>query len=266
MGIFKTNGIVVRSAKYGNSSKLVTFYSQAFGRLIGIARGARRVKSRFGAGLEPFVESEFIVYYSPDRTYQTIADSDLVRPFPAVRDDLVKSVFAYAACEALDRLTAEPSDEVYALMLEFLQQLGVAARKDAEALFWAFQLKLMTGLGYQPELAACMACAGDLPAESPVFTVGAGGILCPTCAASALETVGTVSRGTLKLLQKLRETPLAGIGRYKMTATLREEGRQFLRYFLAFHGGWRTPCRSLDSLDTLTAFEEEHARPTRLAV
>jgi DNA repair protein RecO (recombination protein O) len=266
MGIFKTDGIVLRSAKYGNSSKLVTLYTRQFGRLIGMARGARRVKSRFGAGLEPFAESEFIIYYSPDRTYQIITDSDLARPFLPVRGDLVKSVLAYAACEALDRLTAEPSQEVYHLMLDFLQQLEGTNRRDAELVFWAFQLKLMECLGYGPELTACMRCGGELPPDAVRFALGEGGLLCPACGISAVPTAGYLARGTLKLLQKLTAAPLAAVGKYKTVQALKEEGRQFLRYYLAFHGGWRTPLKSLEALDQLTVFEEEHARPTHLAV
>jgi len=44
MPLFKTNAIVIRSTNYGESDKIVTFFTKDFGKLKGIAKG------RGGAG------------------------------------------------------------------------------------------------------------------------------------------------------------------------------------------------------------------------
>jgi DNA repair protein RecO (recombination protein O) len=45
MPLFKTNAIVIRSFNYGESDKIVTFFTKDFGKIKGIAKGARRSKN-----------------------------------------------------------------------------------------------------------------------------------------------------------------------------------------------------------------------------
>ena len=258
MSIHKTTGIVVRSTKYGNSSKIVSLYTRDFGKVSGIARGARRMKSQFGGGLEPFVETEIIFYYKKERSLQTITDSDICEPFTLVRNNLYKSVFAYAACEMIDGLVEEPSETVYNLLAVYLHTLGSMENKKAEILFWSFQLKLFTVLGYQPELAVCMACSEPLPQAADRLYLDQGGVVCPQCRQYAGED--SISWGTIKLLTKILEIPFAETRRYQIINTLQAEGRRFLNYYLAFHGGWKKSLVSLNSLPYLAGREDYYAR------
>jgi len=50
---FKTTGFVLRTLSYGESDLIVTFYSHNFGKLKGIAKGAKRSKKRFANVFEP---------------------------------------------------------------------------------------------------------------------------------------------------------------------------------------------------------------------
>jgi DNA repair protein RecO (recombination protein O) len=243
--------------KYGNSSKIVSFYTRNFGKVSGIARGARRMKSRFGGGLEPFIESEFIFYYKSERSLQTITDSDICESFSSVRNDLYKSVYAYAACELIDGLTAEPSETIYDLFSSYLHMLGAPENKSVEILFWSFQLKLFTALGYQPEFDVCMACGEPLPPAATRFYLEQGGVVCPQCRLD--EGADTISWGTIKLLQKLLPTPYAETRRYKIISMLQKEGRRFLDYYLAYHGGWKRTLISLQSLPYVERIRVKHA-------
>jgi DNA repair protein RecO (recombination protein O) len=258
MSILKTTGIVVRSMKYGNSCKIVSLYTRDFGRVSGIARGARRIKSRFGGALELFAESEIIFYHHQERSLQTITDSEICEPFLPVRNSLYKSVFAYAACEMVDSLVEEPSEIVYNLLAGYLHALGKVEHKKAEILFWSFQLKLFTVLGYQPELGVCMACGEALPQDAAQVYLEQGGLVCPPCRQS-IDADG-ISRGTIRLLEKILPVPFAEIGRYTILSALQAEGRRFLNYFLAYHGGWKKSLVSLNSLAYLEGIEEQHAR------
>jgi DNA repair protein RecO (recombination protein O) len=50
----RTTGFVLRCLNYGESDLIVTFYSSDFGKLKGIAKGAKRSKKRFANVFEPF--------------------------------------------------------------------------------------------------------------------------------------------------------------------------------------------------------------------
>src|SRR5438874_2410799 len=53
MGLSKTPAIVLKSRKWGDADRIVTFFTLKHGKVRGVARGARRMKSRFGSALEP---------------------------------------------------------------------------------------------------------------------------------------------------------------------------------------------------------------------
>ena len=50
----KTEAIVLRCLDYGESDRIVTFYTRDYGKLRGIAKGARRSRKRFANALELF--------------------------------------------------------------------------------------------------------------------------------------------------------------------------------------------------------------------
>ena len=50
----KTEGIVLRSMRYGEADRILHLYTPHLGRVSAIAKGVRRAKSRFGGRLEPF--------------------------------------------------------------------------------------------------------------------------------------------------------------------------------------------------------------------
>ena len=49
MNILKTRGIVLKDYELFEQDKIVTFYTQDFGMLKVVAKGARKIKSRFSA-------------------------------------------------------------------------------------------------------------------------------------------------------------------------------------------------------------------------
>src|SRR5439155_994169 len=49
MGLSKTPAIVLKSRKWGDADRIVTFFTLKHGKVRGVARGARRMKSRFGS-------------------------------------------------------------------------------------------------------------------------------------------------------------------------------------------------------------------------
>jgi DNA repair protein RecO (recombination protein O) len=50
----RTEAIVLRAIDYGESDRIVTFCTADFGKIRGIAKGARRSRKRFANALEPF--------------------------------------------------------------------------------------------------------------------------------------------------------------------------------------------------------------------
>src|SRR6184192_2654194 len=80
--MLKTPAITLKSRKWGEADRIVTFYTVRFGKLRGVARGARRMKSRFGSSLEPFVHCDLNLFEKHNDPLYRITQAD-IRNLPA---------------------------------------------------------------------------------------------------------------------------------------------------------------------------------------
>ena len=88
MPLIKATAIVLRSRKWGDADRIVTFYSKEKGKIGGVARGARRPKSRFGAALEPFSLCRLNLFEKSGDSLYRISHVDLVRSSQKLRESL----------------------------------------------------------------------------------------------------------------------------------------------------------------------------------
>ena len=56
MGLVETEAFVLRTYKLAEADKIVLCLTREAGLVRGVARGARRLKSRYGASLEPIAD------------------------------------------------------------------------------------------------------------------------------------------------------------------------------------------------------------------
>src|SRR5438034_10431065 len=88
MPLLKTTGIVLKSRKWGEADRIVTFFSLQYGKIRGVARGARRMKSRFGSALEPFVHCDLVLYEKHGDSLYRVSHADIRESFYGLRDQL----------------------------------------------------------------------------------------------------------------------------------------------------------------------------------
>src|SRR5262249_8802257 len=62
MPLARSAAVVIGSFPLGESDLLVTFFTRQHGKMRGVARHARRLRSRFGGALEPFTLGEMIAF------------------------------------------------------------------------------------------------------------------------------------------------------------------------------------------------------------
>ena len=150
-------GIVVGRVNYGESDLIVHLLTET-GRFSAFAPAARKSRRRFGGALEPFTT----VRAELGRRRQTSGMSSLVRvELVSSRRQLSRSLevltLASYACELCGRLAPEEAPtELGAYLEAFLDELRQV--KPTTVLRRAFELKLLTALGYRPHLDSCPVC------------------------------------------------------------------------------------------------------------
>jgi DNA repair protein RecO (recombination protein O) len=183
-GSLKTEGIVLRSLRYGEADRILHLYTPNRGRISAIAKGVRRAKSRFGGRLEPFFRLDLILYEGRSDLL-TVTNAETVAAHPRLREDAAALDGAARACEAVARVfdDGDPHSGVYHLLANELALLDGDPRRAGRANALAFRLKLLLAAGFAPHLASCASCGEQ---EHLVgFSGAAGGVVCAACEANA---------------------------------------------------------------------------------
>jgi DNA repair protein RecO (recombination protein O) len=180
----KTEAVVLRSFRYGEADRILHLYSESHGRLSAIAKGVRRVRSRFGGRLEPFSRAELMLHRGRGELC-TITSAETVDAHASLRERGDALARATQACDAVLRLldSEEPNRPAYNLLCHELSLLDSDPSAATRGQALAFRLKLLLAAGFAPELSACAAC-GERDHLS-AFSASAGGVVCPSCEAGS---------------------------------------------------------------------------------
>jgi DNA repair protein RecO (recombination protein O) len=180
----KTQAIVLRSIRYGEADRILHLFTPDRGRLAAIAKGSRRVRSRFGGRLEPFFRLELVLHQGRSELL-TVTAAQTIDAYAGLRSDGAALDNAARACDAVARLfeSDEPQPQVFNLLCNELALLSGDQSMACHANQLAFRLKLLLAAGFAPHLASCASC-GE-PSELHGFSGAAGGVVCAACEASA---------------------------------------------------------------------------------
>ena len=175
-GLYKDEGVVLKTIKLGEADRIVTLFTRENGKVRAVAKGIRKTKSRFGGRLEPFTRANLIIYKG--RNLDTITSVDVMDSFDSIRKDYLKLTSAAALVEVVEKITPERESlvPVYKLLVEGLEAL---ATRPLQTIVPAFLVKLLSLSGYHPQLTSCAGCGrvDDLGGFSP----GLGGAVCEDC-------------------------------------------------------------------------------------
>jgi DNA repair protein RecO (recombination protein O) len=214
-GPFKTEAVVLRSIRFGEGHRVLHLYTEDRGRLGAVAKGARKVRSRFGGRLEPLTRVALVLHEGRGEL-ATVTSAETVNAHAALRERRPSLERATQACDAVLRLfdAAEPNGPAYNLLCQELLLLDSdpAAATRAQAL--AFRLKLLLAAGFVPELGACAACGEQGGEGDPVaFSAAAGGTVCASCEASSFPLAGEAHEFLVTALARpLSDAPAASDG------------------------------------------------------
>lgn len=151
MNAERTPGIVLRVRPLTETSLIVHWLTEHHGRLATVAKGARRPKSPFRGKLDLFYEADLSFQRRRRSDLHTLREVAVRDLHPALRTDLAR-LRAAAYVTRLLECTTEPEapvPELYALLRDFLR----AGAAPLVPLTLAFEWKLLTALGLQPDLA-----------------------------------------------------------------------------------------------------------------
>ena len=149
--MFKTSAIILRATKYGETSLVVSAFTELFGIQTYMVNGARSVKNKGAKAYlyQPASLVELVVYHNERSTLQRIKEANIKQLCPNIFSRVKKNSIALFMMELLQKLLKqpEPNPDLFYFCEDMLLQLE-AANEAVSAnipLFFALQLSHFFG-------------------------------------------------------------------------------------------------------------------------
>lgn len=163
MALVETEGVILKSYSLAEADKIVVFLTQQQGLVRGVAKGAKRLKSRFGGALEPFSIVDILLFQKEERELVSIRQIELKQSFfENASNPLFLQKFAYLA-ELLVEFAPphEPNERLYR-MTKVCLETAAQNPDQLEVITMYFEIWLLRLGGYLPFWNKCNNCRREL--------------------------------------------------------------------------------------------------------
>lgn len=205
MGVSETEAIVLRTYKLAEADKITVFLSQNSGVMRGVARGARRLKSKFGAALEPFTLISLSYFEKEGQELVSIRQADILRSY----FELSKNTEIVVALEYVGSLILEfapphePNERIFRMTRACLEAIA-AAPENLRHITRYSEVWLLKLSGFLPDLRNCVNCKKSLREKGERAHLGADGAMrCDACAFKMDLAVSVEATAHLRATQNL---------------------------------------------------------------
>ncbi len=231
--IVKTEGIVLKSFDFRETSRIATFFTRDFGKVKGVLKGIRKTPGKFGSSLDRFSLNDIVYYQYRNADIHLISQCDMKQYYSGLRQDLKRLTAASYASELVDTVmpTEQENLEVYTLMQDCFSDLQTV--RDISKLVHMFQIKILSLSGFRPHLDSCVRCADKIQAAAR-FHLRLGGLLCGRCQDTPSEAMA-ISRGAVASIMHIQQAPWKQALRLGLTLPVQKELKYVLNHFLVFH-------------------------------
>jgi DNA repair protein RecO (recombination protein O) len=238
--IHKMTGLVIQAIDYGETHRILTVLNEQGYKVPIMARGAKKVPSKFTAVAQPFVEAEFV--YTRSGGMGTLQHADLIRGFQHLKMELTRSAVAAWSTEMTSRMMAEDpiGPRGYRDLQGLWEQLDDG--KEPLVLLAVYELKMIALAGYAMQLETCNRCASK--ERHTHLSDRDGGAICERCVRSGSEARGDLPVGprALHWLRLFPQVDFKQIGDVRLKPETLEELRRVIRWWWDRHigGEWKT--------------------------
>jgi len=178
----KAFALVLRLIEFSETSAIVSLFTREFGKISGMAKGAKRPKGPFEHALDLLAQCRIVFLRKSSGALDLLTEAKLERRFRPRSRDLASLYAGYYVAELLLELTHDydPHPELFDAAVQTLAELSANGTVSAAVL--RFELVALRLLGHLPSFAACAECGADVARSGRVsFGILAGGVLCEKC-------------------------------------------------------------------------------------
>ena len=173
----EVRGLVIRTVDIMETDRLIVIFTEEYGAVTALARGARSLKSRKLAATMQFCYGRFVLYKQGDKYW--IKEAELIENFFDLRQSIEGLALANYICEVLSDVTIEEAErDLLRLSLNSLYAISKNLH-SIEKIKAVFEMRAVSILGFMPNVISCYECDerdGDF-----FFDIMGGVIECRAC-------------------------------------------------------------------------------------
>ncbi len=205
MGYFSTDALVLREVRYKEADKILTVFTADRGIVTAKARGALRKNSLTAAAAQQLTLSEMTFFENRGRL--TVHEAVVKEAFTGLRKNIEAYSLGCYFAECIEALV--PEGEVDSLSFQLILNSLFAlcqAFRDSLQIKAAFELRLMSILGYTPDLTVCAVCGRKQPVR-PLLGIQTGHVVCSSCRSADIGTTVPLCEDSLRAMQYIVSAP-----------------------------------------------------------
>jgi DNA repair protein RecO (recombination protein O) len=189
----RDSGVVLRTVKLGEADRIVTLLTVNNGKIIGVAKGARKSGSKYSARLETGNVVDF-QWITSTKELVRITQTDTVHANRNLRENLDLINATARMLDAVDALCEDhsPHDE---LAIMTIKALATMNEMNSTNICGAFLFKLISLEGFGPETSSCPGCSTKDNLE--YFSPGKAAFYCRECCTSDMVQTLQATRMSL---------------------------------------------------------------------
>ena len=209
-----TKGLILREVRYKEADRILTILTESEGKITAKARGALRKSSRTAAATQQLTWSELTLF--GNRGKWTVNECSVIEGFDGLSEDIESLALGSYFSECLDAFSTEEEADPELLQLGLTSLYALSrALHDPVLIKAAFELRLMTLTGFQPNVGACVYCGNTEP-EDPCLGIGTGGLCCRACRKADFGQTAGLDGESLAALRYVIAAPARQLFSFKL--------------------------------------------------
>ena len=190
MPLYTADALVLRTYKLGEADRIVVFLTRDRGKKRGVAKGARRPRSRFVGALEPLTEVRVAYFEKERRELVGLNYAETYRSPLVLNDQDALGYVSYFA-ELLDEWAqeADADDRLYRLGASMLDALAAGAGVEPLARYFEYWLLRLQGVYPESKGTLSDGAVSFLTAARSVSPLQVGELATPAPVLKELENV-----------------------------------------------------------------------------
>tara|TARA_B100001094_G_scaffold63280_1_gene59195 strand:- start:4623 stop:5357 length:735 start_codon:yes stop_codon:yes gene_type:complete len=198
--IYQSEAIVLNHHKYGNTSLICNLFTEKYGKVNIIAKGARRFKNPNSAILQPCNYIDLIYIFKSTRQIQTLKEASITTSFTKINSNYTKMIYGLTVMDIINKISFHdnPCDIIFRLIKKTLLKFNQTKTENLKLYYIFFQIQLSVYLGYYPSFFHCYKCKKEL--ETGSFNLDIGQLFCLDCSVKKKIDINLEDLKMLKFL------------------------------------------------------------------